>query len=55
MSICYRDEFGLVVVQIDMINTTGVSFDGQFAYFTDTDGNDYKIDQKNIVLIGNAE
>lgn len=55
MQICFRDDLGLVVVDLDMNHTTGVGFDGEHAYFTDTDGNDYKISTKDIVLIGNAE
>lgn len=55
MKICYRDEIGLVVLEVDMNRTTGVGFDGENAYFTDTEGNDYKIKAKDIVLIGNVE
>ena len=55
MQICFRDEIGLVSVRIDMDRTTGVGFDGEHAYFTDTDGNDYKISTKDIVLIGTVE
>lgn len=55
MKICYRDELGLVVREIDMTNTTGVGFDGQYAYFNDTEGNDYRISTKDIVLIGEME
>ena len=55
MQICYRDEIGLVSVSIDMASTAGVGFDGEHAYFTDTNGKDYKISTKDIVLIGNVE
>lgn len=55
MQICFRDELGLVSVEIDMTNTTGVGFDGQYAYFNDTEGNDYRISTKDIVLIGRTE
>lgn len=55
MQICFRDEIGLVSVDIDMNSTTGVGFDGQYAYFTDTDGRDYKVSTKDIVLIGRTE
>lgn len=55
MQICFRDELGLVSVEIDMANTTGVGFDGENAYFTDTEGNDYKISTQDIVLIGRTE
>lgn len=55
MQICFRDDIGLLTVNIDMDKTTGVGFDGQYAYFTDTDGTDYKISTKDIVLIGTCE
>lgn len=55
MKICYRDELGIVVREIDMANTTGVGFDGQYAYFNDCEGNDYRISTKDIVLIGEME
>ena len=54
MSICFHDELGIVVVRIDMTHTTGVAFDGKYAYFTDIDGRDYKIEAKQIVLIGDV-
>lgn len=52
MKICYRDDIGLVVVEIDLENTAGIAFDGHSAYFTDTEGNDYKVNTKDIVMIG---
>lgn len=52
MIICYRDEIGLVTYEIDMVNTTGVAFDGEYAYFTDTNGTDHKIPTRTIVMIG---
>lgn len=55
MQIAYRDEIGLVVVDLDMDRTTGVGFDGAYVYFTDTDGRDYKVSAKDIVLIGVVE
>jgi len=55
MKICYRDEIGLVEVEVDLCNTTGVGFDGQYAYFNDPEGNDYRIETKNIVWIGKEE
>lgn len=55
MKICYRDELGIVVREIDMANTTGVGFDGQYAYFNDCEGNDYRISTKDIILIGEME
>ena len=55
MQICYRDDIGLVVVEIDMDATAGVGFDGRYAYFTDTEGRDYRVPVDQIVLIGKAE
>ena len=55
MKICYRDEIGLVVVEIDMDNTTGVGFDGQYAYFNDVEGVDYRVSIRDIVWIGREE
>lgn len=55
MQICYRDDLGLVVVEVDTNSTNGVGFDGKHAYFTDTEGRDYRIDVDQIVLIGKAE
>jgi len=55
MKICYRDELGLVVREIDLANTTGISFDGMYAYFNDPEGTDYRISTKDIVLIGEMD
>lgn len=55
MQICYRDELGLVTVEVNMADTAGVGFDGQYAYFNDTENRDYRIPITDIVLIGNAE
>ena len=52
MIICYRDDIGLVTDEVDMTNTAGVAFDGEYAYFTDTNGNDRKVSTRNIVMIG---
>ena len=51
MVICYRDSLGLVVVNIDTVNNTGIVFDSMFAYFTGKDGKDYKISVRDIVSI----
>ena len=50
--ICYRDDIGLVTDEIDMTNTAGVAFDGEYAYFTDVNGIDRKVAVRNIVMIG---
>ena len=55
MKICYRDGIGLVTVEIDMANTTGVGFDGQYAYFTDAEGVDYRVSIQDVVWIGKEE
>ena len=52
MKICYRDDIGLVSVTIDTRNTTGIGFDGRYAYFSDVEGVDYLVETKNIVWIG---
>ena len=55
MIICFRDDIGLVSVEIDMTSTAGVGFDGVYAYFTDTAGRDYKVLISNVVMIGKEE
>ena len=55
MKICYRDEIGIVEVEIDLCNTTGVGFDGQYAYFNDPEGRDYRVATKDIIWIGKEE
>lgn len=50
MKICYRDELGPVIVEIDTAFV--ISFDGQYAYFNDTEGRDYRVNVKDIVMIG---
>ena len=52
MKITYRDDIGLVTIEIDMCNTSGVGFDGRYAYFSDVEGVDYRVETKNIVWIG---
>ena len=52
MIVCFRDDIGLLTVKVDMTNTAGISFDGNYAYFTDTNGKEYKVSNKNIVMIG---
>lgn len=53
MSICYRDNIGIVTIKIDMTENPGIVFDGRSAYFTDASGNDCKVDIVNIISIGN--
>lgn len=47
MIVTYRDELGLISLEIE----SGVGFDGTEAYFTDIDGNDYRIDVKHLFSI----
>lgn len=51
MKICYRDDLGLNVTEVST-DTAGISFDGRYAYFTDTENRDYRISVQNIVMIG---
>ena len=51
MIVTYRDELGLVSLEVE----SGVGFDGTEAYFTDTDGKDYKVSVEYLVSITDAE
>jgi hypothetical protein len=51
MIITYRDELGLVSLE----SVVCISFDGENAYFTDTDGKDYKVSVEYLVSITDAE
>lgn len=48
MVICYRDNIGIVVTELE---SNWIDCDGQYAYFTDRSGKDYKIPLSNIVSI----
>ena len=50
MVIEYRDNLGAIIAQIDA--TYGVSFTGDFCYFTDEDGKDWKVPAQNVLYIG---
>jgi len=50
MKITYRDELGLIAVDVD--TEYGICFDGSYAYFSDTYGMDYRISADMIVMIG---
>lgn len=50
MKLSYRDNLGIIVVSID--RTNGIAFLGGYAYFTDTDGRDYKIPVDSLIMIG---
>jgi len=55
MYITFRDEIGCVSVDVYTDKDCGIVFDGENAYFSGTDGKDYKVSTKNIVLINNAK
>ena len=55
MKICYRDDLGTVVLEVNMDDTTGISFDGQYAYFVDFANRDYRIATKDIIWIGEEQ
>ena len=48
MSIVYRDELGIVMVEVDGT----VSFLNGKALFTEANGKDVSIDVENLVMIG---
>ena len=50
MKLSYRDDLGIVVIEID--TNHGIMFCGDHAYFTDTAGRDYKIPVSSLILIG---
>ena len=49
MSITYSDKLGLVTIEID--TEYGIDFNDGLAYFTYTNGVDYKIPVTNIITI----
>jgi hypothetical protein len=49
MIITYSDELGIVSVNID--KAYGITFNNNIAYFTDEDGNDYKINTEHLINI----
>ena len=50
MKLSYRDDLGIVVVDVNPDN--GIMFLGDTAYFTDTNGRDYKVPVSSLSLIG---
>lgn len=48
MTIAYSDALGIVEVRAD---ADGVAFVDGVAYFTDEDGNDYKVDMSALVQV----
>ena len=50
MVVLFRDSLGHVRIEIDA--TYGISFTGEFAYFTDADGRNWKINAADILYIG---
>ena len=53
MTVTYRDELGVVSIRID--KKYGVSFGANKVFFTDEDGNDYKVNVEHIIDITYAE
>jgi hypothetical protein len=53
MIIVFRDELGAVAVEIDL--TYGIQFGTENAYFTDTNGKDYKVNIEHLISITKAE
>jgi hypothetical protein len=49
MIVTYRDELG--IVSVPMNDTFGLQFDGDKAYFTDTDGKDYNLPISQLVSV----
>ena len=48
MIITFSDDMGLIDVSVD---DSGISCDGSFVFFTDTNGRDYKIPFVNVFSI----
>ena len=49
MTVTFRDELGVVSVQID--DTYGVTFGANKVFFTDENGEDYKVNVEHIISI----
>lgn len=49
MTVTFKDEIGVISVSID--KKYGVQFGIDKAYFTDEDGNDYKVNIEYIISI----
>ena len=52
MKITFRDDLGIVTLEVHTDDSFGITFDGRYAYFSDVEGRDYRIPVKDIVLIG---
>lgn len=50
MSVTFQDNIGIIYAIID---DSGISFDGTYAYFSDTDGTDYKVRIDRLVSVVN--
>ena len=49
MTVTFKDELGVISISID--KKYGVTFGLDKAYFTDLDGNDYKIKIEHLISI----
>ncbi len=50
MIIVYQDELGIVCVEVS--TEYGITFDGVYAYFNDTENRDYRVPIGQLVSIG---
>ena len=48
MYITYRDNLGLAIVEV---NEYGIAIHEGFAYFTDTEGQDFKLQLSQVITI----
>ena len=53
MIVTFQDELGVISVSID--KKYGVTFGANKVFFTDTDGNDYKVKTEHLISITDAE
>lgn len=49
MTVTYQDELGVLSISID--KKYGVTFGANKAFFTDEDGNDYKVNIEHLISI----
>lgn len=49
MTVTYQDELGVIAISID--KEYGVTFGANKVFFTDEDGNDYKVNIEHLISI----
>ena len=49
MTVTFQDELGVLSIEID--KKYGVTFGANKVFFTDVDGNDYKVNTEHIISI----